>query len=680
MLFLVKNLSISFNKNAVLKNVSFSIPSTGLHAIVGKSGCGKSTLLNALHGIVKATSGTIEFMSRNIGKFKDKEFANFHEYDVSMVFQHYNLLSSLSSLENVILPLLIRGEKRKDAIKKATDLFNKFSLEKIIDQNVDSLSGGEKQRVAILRALIINPKVLMCDEPTGALDKANSILVMEMFKEISKTTAVIMVSHNKELVKKYADHIISIQCGEIIDDYYVKKIIDSTKPVTINKTRINSHWTKILVKKYLHKNKIRNALAIIATSFGFVTTFVSFGFTNGSKKSEENALLNNYSATTSTISLKTYYEIDNSPLMFEKNVRPSVEDIDNALIDVDYLRYEVNLDYAFSPYPKGTFDGSAIESLQMVPVINNLSKLSEVFINQEMSNCLGNKQIKIGDIISISNNVSFSLSTGNPETPFIKDIFSYKLDLEVKDIVKEFSFLNTPKIYYSYELLANYLKSVLLDNISKYKQESISIYRYIRDSSNDDVASSYSLYAFVKDKSFCNQYFDLIASLKEGKKMIQVDSTAYEIKESYRSFMSSFSNALFVFIIISFACINLIVGMLSLSLFIENKKESAILTCLGARNRSIISIYLKQNILLIVLSFLISMLVIFPIQFLLNVIVKNRFGLSNLIDIPFYKFQNIYFGLPIFIVLISLIASVIFVLVPIFFYKKISLVDELKDE
>ena len=172
--------------NKVLTDINLSFPDKGLFSIVGKSGCGKSTLLNILMGIEHPTKGKVYFNGKDITKMKDKDFSKYHLKCVSLIFQHYNLFNNLTAFENVILPQEIAGINNKEIGKKASELFNKFGLNNLANRKVKNLSGGEKQRIAILRSLITDPDAILCDEPTGALDYQNSREIMGILREISK--------------------------------------------------------------------------------------------------------------------------------------------------------------------------------------------------------------------------------------------------------------------------------------------------------------------------------------------------------------------------------------------------------------------------------------------------------------------------------------------------------------
>ena len=698
-IFLLKNISKTFESHNgdfyALKNVSLSLPSTGLVSIVGKSGSGKSTLLNILLGIEKPSSGSLLFSNRNISKMNDKAFSKYHLKDVSMVFQHYNLFSELTVKENIMLPLLIKGASKSKANKRAEELLDRFSISYLTNQKAKLMSGGEMQRVAIARALAISPKVILCDEPTGALDTENSEKIMQILKKLSSSVLILMVSHNLKLVEKYSNRIITLKDGEVVDDRQLSECFD--RNVNDYKVKYSSKWTNLFTRINFKLNIKKNVFSIIACMFGFTSIFLSFGFYNGSQISQDNALKNNLSVLHASASEKTFFDIENSPLSYEKSVKPSYLSLEKNLNEFDYLVYEPNLNYLFSPYPYGRYQDQVIENFQLIPLYDiSLStygrdllvsgsppneNLMNVIVNEEFVKLLGlTNEESIDDIFNISYSTSISLSTGDYENPFVKDDFSYDYDLVISAVVKEFSFLNTPKIYYSYPALKEELNSLYLENISEYYDRPITYLEYIEDANDDDPISSYSYEIFLTSIDESSRFFNKIEELNKNESSFQIESTAYEIKQSYKTFIESFSTALFVFVIIAFIGVNFILGMISLSTFIENKKNSAILTCLGARNNSIQSIYLSENYLVVIVSILISIPISILTQLLLNRIIYKNFALSNLIDIPFLRFMGIPFMLPLAITLIAFIFSLIFTLTPMFVYRHISLSDELRDE
>ena len=697
-IFLLEKISKIFKTGSgdfyALKDVSFSLPSTGLVSIVGKSGSGKSTLLNILLGIEKPSSGVLKFNNRSINKMSDKVFSKYHLNDISMVFQHYNIFNELTAKENVILPLLMKGFSKSKADKLVNKYFKDFSLDYLINQKAKLLSGGEKQRVAILRAIITSPKVLLCDEPTGALDSKNSLAIMEMLRELSKKILVVHVSHNKTLVNQFSDRIITLKDGKVVDDNTINKSNDISYPG--QKGSYSSKWSRLFTRINLKINIKKNIFSVIACTIGFASILLSFGFKEGSTVSQENALKNNLALLHATASEKTFFEIENSPLNYEKSVRPSLQSIDENLDELDVV-IEPSLSYLFPSYPFGSYQNVAVENFQMVPLYNisletygkhllvsgtpPREKVDEVIVNEEFVKLLkkDNSSI-IDDLFNISYSTSISYSTGDYENPFIKDDFSFDYNLRIAAVVKEFSFLNTPKIYYSYKAVKKELDTLYLENISNYLRRPITYLQYLEDVKEDDVVSNYCSEIFLTSVDNSNKFFEKIKHLKDNNSTFQIESNAYDIQQSYKTFIESFSTALFVFVIIAFIGVNFILGMISLSTFIESKKNSAILTCLGARHRSIQSIYLTENYILITLSIVLSIFLALLTQTILNNIISQKFALDNLITIPFSIFYNVPFGLVLSLFVIAIVFSTIFTLTPMLIYRHLSLSDELRDE
>ena len=678
-----------------LKNINLELSSTGLTSIIGKSGSGKSTLLNILLGIEKPTSGSLLFNNKNISKMSDKRFSQYHLNDISMVFQHYNIFLELTALENIILPLLMKGMSRNNAVKRGKELLDEFKMKNLMNQKCKTLSGGEKQRVAILRAIGTAPKVLLCDEPTGALDSKNSEAIMEILKKLSKSILVVLVSHNKELVKKYSDRIITLKDGMIESD---KTIFQTSEKVgLLRSSKYSSKWNSLFTKLNLRLNFKKNIFSFISTCFGFTSIFLSIGFYAGSQISQDNALKNNLAITHASASEKTYFNIENSPLSYEKSVRPSLTSIDKYMSDFDEIIYEPNLTYLFPTFPYGSYKGEMVDNFRLIPIydisLESYGKdllvegetpngnLLDVLVNEEFVKelSLSNEEI-IDDLFNITYSTSISFVTENYDNPFIKDEYSFDYDLHVVGVVKEFSFLNTPKIYYSYPALKKELSTIYLENISSYLGRPVTCLDYIVDASDDDPISSYSFEVFITKIEDSSKFFSRIKELNESEATFQIESDAYDIQQSYKTFIESFSTALFIFTIIAFIGVNFILGMIGLSSFIENKKNSAILTCLGAKNSSIQSIYLSENYLIVIVSLILSIPLAMLSEFILNHLIEKSFSLSNLISIPFIRFMGVPFLLPIGLAMVALLFSSLFTLTPMLIYRHISLSDELRDE
>lgn len=217
-----KTYMIGDKKYNALDNINLNINQGELVVILGPSGAGKSTLLNLLGGMDKVTSGSIMIGENNISKLSDKELTKYRASDVGFIFQFYNIMPTLTVGENVEL---VRDVTI--TTKKVKDVLRKVGLEKHIDKFPNELSGGEQQRVSIARAIMKNPKVLLCDEPTGALDSKTGVEVLKLLREqCDDDTTVIIVTHNS-LIAEIADRVIHIKNGK------VDNILENKKPKKI---------------------------------------------------------------------------------------------------------------------------------------------------------------------------------------------------------------------------------------------------------------------------------------------------------------------------------------------------------------------------------------------------------------------------------------------------------------
>lgn len=216
----LKNISRSYKNGQVLiealKDVNLSIEEGEFVSIMGPSGSGKSTLLNILGCLDKPTSGTYEIAGRRVEKMGDNQLADIRNQLLGFVFQSFHLLPDLNALENVELPLIYRGLGGKKRRKRSIEALKSVGLEKRIYHRPSQLSGGEQQRVAIARAIVGNPKVILADEPTGALDSKTSETIMEIFQELNKERGItiVQVTHEKNIAQ-YGKRIYHLLDGKI---------------------------------------------------------------------------------------------------------------------------------------------------------------------------------------------------------------------------------------------------------------------------------------------------------------------------------------------------------------------------------------------------------------------------------------------------------------------------------
>ena len=212
---LTKKYSGTFGSIDVIKNINLSIKKGDFVSLIGPSGSGKSTLLHLIALLDKPTSGNIFFNEENLTKSTDTKKDELRRKNISIIYQQNNLLTDFNAIENVILPLIINGESYKNSEKKAKNLLSSMNLSNRLNHFPNELSGGEQQRVAVARALITEPDLILADEPTGSLDTKTANEVFKLFYQLKTNNRVIIyATHNREFADK-SDYKLSILDGSI---------------------------------------------------------------------------------------------------------------------------------------------------------------------------------------------------------------------------------------------------------------------------------------------------------------------------------------------------------------------------------------------------------------------------------------------------------------------------------
>jgi len=213
---LCKNYKQDENQITALVEVSLQIPAGAFAAVMGPSGSGKSTLLHLIGGLDRPTSGELWVHERLIGQMSDDQVTLFRRTKIGFVFQFFNLLPTLTTLENVALPLVLDGRSKVEAAERAAVLLGKVGLAQRKDHLPEALSGGEVQRVAIARALSFSPPLLLADEPTGNLDSKNGAAILDLLRQINQEDGctVVIVTHSEEAAR-YADRRLYLRDGRL---------------------------------------------------------------------------------------------------------------------------------------------------------------------------------------------------------------------------------------------------------------------------------------------------------------------------------------------------------------------------------------------------------------------------------------------------------------------------------
>lgn len=289
-----KHYNVGGNVTKALDGISVSFRKKEFVSILGTSGSGKTTCLNIIGGLDRYDDGDLIINGKSTKNFKETEWDAYRNNTIGFVFQSYNLISHLGIIENVELGMTLSGVSREEKHKKAIEALTQVGLEEHMHKKPNQLSGGQMQRVAIARALANNPDILLCDEPTGALDTSTSVQIMELIKSLSKDRLVIMVTHNPKLAHDYSDRIVEFSDGKIISDTNPYESEENVDKFSLKKTSMSFITALRLSFNNIKTKKGRTALTAFASSIGIIGIAVILSLSNGFKEQidifQQNAL------------------------------------------------------------------------------------------------------------------------------------------------------------------------------------------------------------------------------------------------------------------------------------------------------------------------------------------------------------------------------------------------------
>lgn len=439
----LERVSKIYNNNGVLTtglhNINLELEKNEIVAIVGESGSGKSTLLNVLTKMDSFDEGEYYYKGNETSYFDVNDMDNFRKDKVGFIFQNYNIIDSYTVLENVMLPFIIKGENKKDAKIKAKELINKVGLNNRIKNKGTELSGGEKQRCVIARALASDCEILACDEPTGNLDSKTGEEIIKLIKEVANDKLVLIVTHNYDQVKDIATRKIKIKDGEIIEDViFQKKEKDPDEKLELEYKPINNK-IKLDIAKDNIKNTPKKTIFTSVVLF-FVAMFSLFLFQGINYLTNNQSYINNfvYKGEDKII----VYDINNKELDIKK-----IENISKKYVVNDFYRTNNNLyfridnssivnsfNYEEYPYNYKLDDGRKANNGNEVEILLPSTYSGEDFLNQNITiNDMNYKYKIVG--YQIREDITDIVFTNNKQIEdllLINRILSYKVEIKYK--------------------------------------------------------------------------------------------------------------------------------------------------------------------------------------------------------------------------------------------------------
>lgn len=655
------------NKRVVLNNIDIDFKKRELVFILGKSGSGKSTLLNIIGGNLRCDSGEIYLDNALVSKFDDKLLSDYRGSIIGNVFQDYNLIDYMDVISNVNL-----GSTGMSSLKRTSILLKQLGLFSKRNVRVSKLSGGEKQRVAIARAMIKDPEILLCDEPTGALDSENSVMIMDILKKISLNKLVIVVSHDVDLANRYADRIIYLKDGKT---EYVKQI-DSNVMGEIKRGGIKSGNIFKMAVKNLWLKKGRTILSSLAISLGLISMILVVLLANNFNKelsdleeelvrvipvkiSNGKYLMDNKGkGDNKKIILKREEDyiynnkITRGDIEFLKGIKEIKAITYNYLISMPIVsdRYKLMDDEYFSVINgvdkdryeviKGRMPSSEFEIV--LKVDNNVMVYDQLVKPFLIENDIENDDI-IGRRVRVILNDSYY---GEEDGHFVlldnyQEMYDKSdIELTVVGVIKSKDEEVDNSLFYYDERLINFIIDRNKDSlIIKRQLESDKVLLMGIAGDRDEVLNYLGYNSLPMEIGL---YFDSIKDKENalGKidnyshRLIYVDEMASSIK-IVKEFMLIVSGVLIVFSVIALGVSSIMILLMTSVRVRERKKEIGILRSLGARKRDIRKLFNIENILIGGMAFLISLVVVVVLERPINVFMDSALGLDNIFKINY---------------------------------------------
>lgn len=677
------------NKKVILDKVNINLGRSGMVAIIGASGSGKSTLLNIIAGSLRSDEGKVIVGDKDIQKLSEKEINYYRNKVVGYIYQDYNLIEYMSVYDNVRIGYSDNNRDYVLALLKQLDIYDKR------DTLVMKLSGGEKQRVAIARAMINNPRILLCDEPTGALDSQNGIRVMEILKKISENRLVIVVSHDKDLVSRYANEVINISDGVVVQDEKGNTNNDIEDKIIYKSARMRK--LRKIALRHLLSNKKRTIMTMSAISLGIISMMMILCMGNNFNKEINNLEKEVVGVYPIIIRNGEYIEENTDVKKEEGKIYSSNENVYENKITEEYLDYlnsnigsdKIIYNYFFnkpiisdlykvldSNVMKIIPSSKYIEDNYKIIVGNNVRDKYDILLKVDKD---GNVNKKIIDALGISLGIEYESVIGR-QIKFISNDIYYKkgdgyyyinndyeemfndseIELTIVGIIQEVedddsgSFIYYDKVVQDELRMINKNSQILIDEVNGDgnvlgididKEEMI---RYLGGSSTPSEIEIYSDNISDKDK--------IINVLKEYNKshdkIIYEDIMASNIK-IVRDFISIISGVLIIFSGISLIVSLIMISILTSIRVLERKKEIGILRSIGASKRNIKMIFNYENVLIGLGASIGGIIILNLLVKPINTLIYNLTKLDNLLVIDY----RIVFLVMIINILIVVIAG-----------------------
>ena len=590
----LKNVCKKYDRE-VLKKINLKFENKGFICLVGESGSGKTTLLNIIGGLEQPDSGKVIFNGNNIKNIDSSFYSN---QLVSFINQNYNLIDKYTVLENILLPIELRRIRSPCNVDNILKMLGIYSLK---NKKVISLSGGEKQRVAIARCIVQNTRVILADEPTGALDSENAYSVMRILKNLSKQKLVIVVTHNIELANSFADDIIKINDGKI---YSKLKVINKNIYSKIKCNRkIKLSFIK-LVKyaiKNLNNKLLRNILTILAFTIGLLSLGIVLSIKTGFNKELD------------SLNKSSFF---NYPLVISKN--NYVDDFSNKVENKNGVNVK-----------KGSFVTNEIDD-KLISLVNNIDKK---YVNGITYYRDIDYEFKSISYVNPSNNYFYLVSGRIPEN---KNEVMILYDEEDSISDKLYNYLDVSN-------------NGLINNVFKVNDKELIITGIVK--SNNDYFKSLSGILYSNDL-FDNEITDIYIyannlnsknKIKDLLKDYEIFDNAEEVVNLTKKMVDGISLVLILFSVISLIVSMIMIFVISYISVMERNKDIGIYKSIGFRNKDIKNLFIIENLIIGMCSFYLTMIFILLVSNVINKFVYSYINFEHIMSLDILNIILLFF-------------------------------------
>jgi len=633
-----------------LRDVSLSFSNTGLVIVSGPSGCGKSSLLNIVGLLIKPTSGSLCVNGENTSGWKQNRRERYVKNELAILFQDFHLLDGFSAWDNVAMPLLLNGIDHDTIAKDVNGIFSAFNLLGVINQTPDTLSGGEAQRVALMRSLVKRTPVILADEPTGALDADSAEHLMATLKKVASEKLVIIVTHNKELALKYANRHIEMASGQIVSDVVLSQSLKLRLPNVINARHPR---VSLLYKHLIEREWPRMLLAYVSLVIAIVSSLITIGISEGAKITPHERAFSFLDSNVVFIRKEERIPLNSTPLNLIRYRRPLESEMNQIMPELGLTYYDVSLSGLLTANHKFKLATMTFDDIAFKPFFDDGPIASDaVIINDTAATMLGESGHDI-----VESGISYecqAMFTFEEETiGTVNDLFDVRRELKIASIIYEKHIQSLPTIYYPHAAWSRYLATLEVENLSRALGYPIDWLMRIKMARDDETITNQEMVARIDDEK-------KIRKLYEEKPLegYGYHGTYFSDRHLMASILNTLDYSLSFFVGLAGVCGTLTLWLSLTHIQNRHRKKTAIIWHMGLNRRHIGSIFQVVGLTIAITSLLTSFLITPLLAALINSIVELRTPLGKLIRIPWAYFHEIYgllpLGITLFVTIIAL--------------------------